>query len=113
MVDQDPSIREKKRLRPCRVNVRLTQEEYGHLREQSEIVNRRPASVMRKLALNMRLKPVARFPEDVYRALTSFGRNLNQLAHQANLGRVDKDEVETLREEVSRLMNLLLAKQHP
>lgn len=105
MTDQERSAAERNRRRPCRVNVRFTREEYGHLREQARITNQPPATMMRGLALGAQLRAVPRLPEDVQRALKSFGGNLNQLAHQANLGRVDKAAVEALRGEVSQLLN--------
>lgn len=94
-------------LRPHRVHVRFSTEEYGHLRQQCLIANRGPADFLRCAAKGIQLKAVPRFPEDVQRALKSFGGNLNQLAHQANLGSVDKAEVEALRAEVSRLLSAL------
>jgi len=93
--------------RPYRVNVRFTSEEYGHLWEQCRIVRERPAGFLRKLAAGVRLRPLARFPEDVQRALKSLGGNLNQLAHQANVGRVDKKEVELLRTDVNELLQAI------
>lgn len=95
-------------IRPHRVNVRFSAEEYGHLWQQCRIVNRGPANFLRCAAMGIKLAPVPRFPEEVQRALKSLGGNLNQLAHQANLGRVDKSEVEALRAEVSRLLSAVL-----
>jgi hypothetical protein len=112
MTDKDLGIKAENRRRPCSVNVRFTREEYGHLCEQAEIVNRRPATIMRGLVMAMRFKPVARLPEEVYRAIRSFGGNLNQLARQANVGRVDPNEVGALREEVIRLLSEIWAKRH-
>jgi hypothetical protein len=90
--------------RPHRVNVRFSNEEYGHLWEQCRIVRQSPAGLLRSLAAGARLRPVTRFPDDVQRAIKSLGGNLNQLAHQANMGRVDKSEVESLREGIARLL---------
>ena len=109
MTEQATESKESNRRRPCRVNVRFTREEYGHLREQARITNQAPATMMRGLALGAQLRAVPRLPEDVQRALKSFGGNLNQLAHQANLGRVDKGEVEALRGEVSSLLSAIRA----
>ena len=93
--------------RPYRVNVRFTSEEYGHLWEQCRIAREKPARFLRSLAGGVRLRPVARFPEDVQRALKSLGGNLNQLTHQANMGRVDKKEVELLRAAVNELLQAI------
>ena len=95
-------------IRPHRVHVRFSTEEYGHLWQQCRIANRGPADFLRCAAKGSKLTAIPKFPEDVQRALKSFGGNLNQLAHQANLGRVDKAEVESLREDVSRLMSAIL-----
>ena len=97
----------KVRRRPHRVNVRFSKEEYGHLREQARIANQRPATLMRGLAMGAQLRAVPRLPEDVQRAMKSFGGNLNQLAHQANLGRVDKKELDALRTDVIALLSAI------
>ena len=98
---------EKKRPRPYRFAVRLSQEEHAHIVEQAKIVSRTPPDMLRVLGLGQRLKPVARWPEDVFRAIKSFGNNLNQLAHQANVGHVDAQSVETLQAEVEELLERL------
>ncbi|MEJ2367534.1 MAG: plasmid mobilization relaxosome protein MobC [Acidobacteriota bacterium] len=107
MIDSEDLLAEKMRRRPRRVHVRFTLEEYGHLREQARITNQRPATLMRGLVLGLQLRPVPRLPEDVQRAVKSFGRNLNQLAHQANMGRVDQREVEALRKEITHLLRII------
>jgi hypothetical protein len=96
------------RRRPYRVNVRLTREEYGHLREQARLANQRPATLTRGLIMGARLKAVPKFPDEVYRAIRSLSGNLNQLAHQANMGRVDRDEVGVLRVLMEELLRILL-----
>ena len=98
---------EKKRPRPYRFAVRLSPEEHAHIVEQAEIVNRKPPDMLRCLGLGQRLKAVPRWPDDVFRAIKSFGGNLNQLAHQANMGCVDAKEVEALRAEVDELLRVL------
>ena len=98
--DPAPAVRR----RPYRVNVRFSNEEYGHLWEQCRIVRRSPAGFLRSLAAGAKLRPVPRFPDDVQRAIKSLGGNLNQLAHQANMGRVEKNEVEALRETIGWLL---------
>ena len=105
MNEQEATTEGKARPRPFRVNVRFNREEWGHLREQARITNKRPATLMRGLVMDANLKAVPRLPEDVLRAMKSFGGNLNQLAHQANLGRVDKKEIDALRGDVSQLLN--------
>jgi len=68
----------------------------------------KPARFLRELGLGSCLKAVPRFPDDVHRAIKSYGRNLNQLAHQANMGRVEKSEVEAIREGMEVLLKILL-----
>ena len=104
MSDMDSTHTLKTGKRPHRVNVRFSNEEYGHLWEQCRIVHQSPAGFLRSLAAGVRLRPVPRFPDDVQRAIKSLGGNLNQLAHQANMGRVEKNEVEALRETIARLL---------
>ncbi len=107
MSEQESISIGKIRRRPHRVNVRFSKEEYGHLREQARIANQRPATLMRGLAMGAQLRAVPRLPEDVQRAMKSFGGNLNQLAHQANLGRVEKKEVDALRTDVAALLQAI------
>ena len=107
MSEADPTLSPKTGKRPYRVHVRFSRDEYGHLREQCRIVNLGPAGLLRALAAGFRLQPIPRLPEDVQRALKSFGGNLNQLAHQANMGRVDSREVEALRSEVAGLLRAI------
>jgi hypothetical protein len=95
------------RKRPFKINVRFTPEEYQHIREQAEIVNRKPAAMLRALSMGERLKPVPRLPPDVQRAIKSFGGNLNQLAHQANLGRLEKSQVDALRTDIDALLDAI------
>ena len=97
----------KPRKRPHRVHVRMTQEEYDQVREQAQIVNKKPATFLRALSMGEPLRPVPRFPPDVQRAIKSFGPNLNQLSHAANRGVLDKGEVDKLRKSVSELLEAL------
>ncbi len=94
--------------RPKRLNVRFSEAEYGHLLEVARTVNLKPAGLVRNLVAGIPLKVVPRFPDNVQRAMKSLGGNLNQLSHQANMGRVDKREVEALRADVSRLLQAVL-----
>ena len=96
------------RRRPLRVHVRLTLDEYGHLREISRIANQRPATVVRGLIMGTRLRAVPKFPDDVYRAIRSLSGNINQIAHHANLGHFDEAEVTALRADLNVLLKVLL-----
>ncbi len=96
------------RLRPYRVHVRLTREEYEHLKGLARLANQRPATLTRRLIMGARLRTVPKFPDEVYRAIRSLSGNLNQLAHQANMGRVDLQEVTALRVLMEELLTILL-----
>ena len=107
MTDSSHTSSLKLRKRPYRINVRLTNDEYDHARGQAEIVNRKPAALLRALLMGERLKAIPRLPPDVQRAIKSFGGNLNQLAHQANMGRVDKSQVDALRKDIDALLDAI------
>ena len=96
------------RRRPHRLTLRLSAEELGHIRQQAAIANMKPARLLRELAMGACLKAVPRFPADVHRTIKGFGRNLNQLTHQANMGRVDLQEAAAIRSGVESLMKILL-----
>ena len=104
---------EKKRPRPYRFAVRLSPEEHAHIVEQAKIVSRTPPDMLRALGLGQRLKAVPKWPEDVFRAIKSFGNNLNQLARQANMGHVDTKAVEALRDEIHDFLNFLRSRDKP
>ena len=97
------------RKRPERVHVRFTTAEYAHVKELAQITNKEPAALLRASILGERLKPAQRFPDDVYRAIRSLSGNINQLAHQANMGRVEASAVEALRSEVRDLLKAILS----
>lgn len=104
---------EKVRPRPYRFAVRLSPEEHAHIVEQARIVSRTPPDMLRALGLGQRLKVVPKWPEDVFRAIKSYGNNLNQLAHQANLGHVDVKAVEALTDEIHDFLNFLRSRDKP
>ena len=95
------------RKRPHRLTLRLSPDELRHIREQADIANLRPARFARELCMGSCLRPVPRFPKEVYRAVRSFGNNLNQLARQANMGEAYQGAVEALRRSVEELLRVL------
>ena len=95
------------RKRPHRLTLRLSTEELRHIREQADIANLRPARFARELCMGACLRPVPRFPKEVYRAVRSFGNNLNQLARQANMGEAYQGAVDALRRSVEELLKAL------
>jgi hypothetical protein len=88
--------------------VRFTTEEYEHLHRQARLANVKPAALLRELSLGSCLAPVPQLPKDVFRAIRSFGGNLNQLARQANMGNGSPKQVEALRSSVDDLLKALL-----
>lgn len=68
--DPAPAVRR----RPYRVNVRLTREEYGHLREQACTANQQPATLTRGLIMGARLKTVSKKTKRTYGAASTASR---------------------------------------
>ena len=97
-----------RRIRPYRLTLRLSPEEYAHITEQAKVTGLKPARFLRELGMGAHIRAARRLPEDVHRAVRSFSGNLNQLAHQANMGRVDPKEVEAIRSEVHALLKALM-----
>ena len=96
------------RIRPFRITLRLSPEELDHITQQASITSLRPARFLRELGMGAHIRAARRLPDEVHRAVRSFSGNLNQLAHQANMGRVDPKEVEALRSEVHAILKALL-----
>lgn len=107
MTKETKSLEPHPRRRPHRVHVRFMIEEYEHLKRQAQVANLKPATLLRELAMGSCLTPASPLPPEVFRALRSFGGNLNQLARQANMGYGDPRQVEALRASVDELLNAI------
>jgi hypothetical protein len=90
------------------LHLRLTDEEYAHAFEQARIARMKPATLARTLLLGLSIKPPNRLPDEVYRAVTSFGNNLNQLARAMNTTPFDcRGRLDGLRADVKALIACL------
>ncbi len=100
--------RSDRRKRTKRLHLRLTDEEYAHAFEQASIAGMKPTTLARNLLLGLSIKPPNRLPDEVYRAVTSFGNNLNQLARAMNTSPFDcRDRLDGLRADVKALIACL------
>ncbi len=100
--------RSDRRRRTHRLHLRLSEEEYAHAREQASIARLKPTALARDLLLGLSIKPANRLPDEVYRAVTSFGNNLNQLTKAMNTVPFDcRDRLDSLRSDVKALITCL------
>ena len=67
-----------KRRRTFQVKVRFTPDEHAHLLNQARITNKSPTMLTAAVA-GVRLKPVTKYPHEVFRAIIGLSRNFNQL----------------------------------
>lgn len=108
---QDPlrsRPRSNKRRRVHRLHLRLDGAEYAHVFEQASLAGLKPTVLARGLLLGLSIKPANKLPDEVYRAVTSFGNNLNQLARAMNTSPFDcRDSVDSLRADVKALVACL------
>ncbi len=71
--------------RTKKLSLRLSPQEYNHLKRQAELAGMKMEPMLRKLVMGVELRPR---PPDQYaallRELSAIGNNLNQIAHWAN-----------------------------
>ena len=77
------------------ITLRLSADEYSHLKQQAEMTGLKMEPLLRQLIMGVHLRPR---PPDSYaallRELSAIGNNVNQLAHQANArGEATRDEI--------------------
>lgn len=77
------------------ITLRLSTNEYAHLKQQAEATGLKMEPLLRHLILGVQLRPR---PPDTYaallRELSAIGNNVNQLAHQANArGEASRTEI--------------------
>lgn len=97
--------RSEKRRRKRRVHIRLNDEEYLHACELAAIAGLKPPKLARELLNGTSIKPAKKLPPEVYRAIVSFGNNLNQIAKAMNTDAFDcREELEALRNEAKRII---------
>ena len=77
------------------ITIRLTADEYAHVKQLSKDSGLKMEPAIRRLIMGVNLRP--RPPDayaDLLRALSAIGNNINQLAHQANTrGTATGDEI--------------------
>lgn len=106
--ERPEKVHSEKRVRVRQIHLRLTEDEFARIADQAEIANIRVTNFVRRAALATKLKPVAKYPDDVYRAIRSIGNNLNQLARKANSQeRLIREEIQELESLVRGLMRCL------
>lgn len=69
------------------ITLRLSADEYSHLKQQTEMTGLKMEPLLRQLIMGVSLRPRPRPPDSyaaLLRELSAIGNNINQLAHQAN-----------------------------
>lgn len=100
--------RSEKRQRTKRIHIRLTDEEFSHALEQADVAGVKPSRLARELLNGTNIRPAKKLPKEVYRAIISFGNNLNQLTRAANSGHLHAvEEIEALKREARAIVSCL------
>jgi hypothetical protein len=91
------------------ITLRLNEEEYDHLKQQTAASGLKMEPMLRQLILGVDLRPR---PPDTYaallRELSAIGNNVNQLAHQANArGEATQNEIDEAARLVRRAWRLV------
>jgi hypothetical protein len=91
------------------ITLRLNEEEYDHLKQQTAASGLKMEPMLRQLILGVDLRPR---PPDTYaallRELSAIGNNINQLAHQANArGEATQNEIDEAARLVRRAWRLV------
>lgn len=82
--------------------VRFTEEQFQHIREQSERAMMSPSNYIRAAAMRGRVNVILD-GKSVARELKAIGNNLNQLTVLANMGQINAVYLEQVHEDLSRL----------
>ena len=91
-----------------RPHVRMTEEEYAHLKQQASNAGMTKQALIRALVAGSKLREIHQIPPALYRDISGIGTNLNQLARKANAGApVAKAELEELLKAFERLLKCL------
>ena len=100
--------RSDKRQRTRRLHIRLTDEEYLHACEEAGKAGMKAAHLARELLNESNIKAAHKLPAEVYRAVVSFGNNLNQLARAMNTSPFDcRDRLDALRGDAKVIIECL------
>lgn len=99
------------RRRTSKVEVRFSPDEYAHLLNQAQITNKSPTMLIRAAVAGARLKPVTRYPDDVFRAIVGLSRNFNQLVKKLHAtSQLDLPEARELTSRLEALLQCLYSK---
>lgn len=100
--------RSNRRQRIRQLHIRLTDEEYTHAFEQAGIAGMKATHLARELLNGANIKAAHKLPAEVYRAVISFGNNLNQLARAMNTSPFDcRDRLDALRSDAKVIIECL------
>lgn len=103
--------RSDKRRRIHQIMVRFSPEEHTHLLEQAKRANKRPQKFIRALVEGSRLKSVALYPPEVYRAIVGLGRNFNQLVRKVHSTEVlNREDTQAMFEELHKVHECLVSR---
>jgi hypothetical protein len=91
--------------------VRFSPEEHEHLLAQAKRANKGPARLIRALVAGSRLKSVALYPPEVYRAIVGLSRNFNQLVRKVHsTSALDREDTRTMFEELHKVYECLISR---
>lgn len=103
--------RSNKRRRIHQVMVRFSPDEHAHLLEQATRANKRPAKLIRALVAGSRLKSVALYPPEVYRAIVGLSRNFNQLVKKVHsTSALNREDTQAMLEELHKVWLCLISR---
>jgi hypothetical protein len=110
-----PSKAEENR-RSTILKVRVTPGEYDTLKRDATRAGQTVSEITRRKVLNtsVTVRTTRSLPVEAYTELKKIGVNLNQMARRMNAtGRVDEVDIQIVRKEIDRLMNLLSDQNEP
>lgn len=88
--------------------VRFTEEQFHHIKEQSDRAMMTPSNYIRAAAMRGKLNIILD-GKQVARELNAIGSNLNQLTVLANMGQISAVYLEQVHEDLSRLYDKFFA----
>ncbi len=99
------------RRRTSKVEVRFSPDEYRHLLDQAHIANKSPTMFIRAAVAGVRLKPVTRYPDDVFRAIIGLSPNFNKLVKKLHAtSQLDLPEARELTTRLEALLQCLYSR---
>ena len=88
--------------------VRFTEEQFQHIKEQSERAMMSPSNYIRAAAMRGKVNVILD-GKSVARELKAIGNNLNQLTVLTNMGQINAVYLEQVHEDLSRLYDAFFA----